>query len=218
MPAEGAIAPKPANASFEEAAAAGLAAVTALQGLRDKGGIRAGHNVLVNGASGGVGTFAVQIAKSFGAEVTAVCGPAKVERARSLGADHVLDYTKADFTRAGRRYDLVLDVAFNRTWADYKRALQPEGVLVGVGGPKTNRWVGALGRRLRVGLAAKVGGGRAPFFVASPNKEDLLVLRDLIESGRVMPFVERRYPLGELAEAIDYVAQGHAHGKIVVTI
>jgi len=218
LPAEGAIAPKPANVSFEQSAAAGLAAVTALQGLRDKGGIRPGHNVLVNGASGGVGTFAVQIAKSFGAEVTAVCGPTKVERARSLGADHVLDYTKADFTQTGRRYDLILDVAFNHAWADYERALQPDGVLVGVGGPKTNRWVGALGRRLRVALAARTGSRKAPIFVASPNKQDLLVLRDLIESGRVMPFIERRYPLGELAEAIDYVAQGHAHGKIVVTV
>ena len=217
-PADGAIASKPANVSFEEAAATGLAAVTALQGLRDKGGIRAGQNVLVNGASGGVGTFAVQIAKSFDAEVTAVCSPAKVEKARSLGADHVLDYTKSDFTQSGRRYDLVLDVAFNRTWADYKCALQPDGVLVGVGGPKTNRWFGALGRRLRVGLAARAGGGKAPFFVASPNSEDLLVLRELVESGRVTPFVEKRYELSELPEALAYVAEGHAHGKIVVTI
>jgi NADPH:quinone reductase-like Zn-dependent oxidoreductase len=216
-PADGAIAPKPANVSFEEAAAAGLAAVTALQGLRDKGAIRAGHDVLVNGASGGVGTFAVQIAKSFDAEVTAVCSTEKLERARALGADHVLDYTRADFTRTGSRYDLVLDVAFNRAWAEYERALEPDGVLVGVGGPKTNRWVGALGKRLRVALAARTGSRKAPFFVASPNKEDLLVLGDLIEKGRVTPFVERRYELSNLREALEYVAQGHAHGKVVVT-
>jgi NADPH:quinone reductase-like Zn-dependent oxidoreductase len=217
VPADGAIAPKPANVSFEEAAAAGLAAVTALQGLRDKGGIRSARNVLVNGASGGVGTFAVQIAKSFGANVTAVCSPRKVERARSLGADHVLDYTRDDFTRIGRRFDLMLDVAFNRTWADYKRALNPEGILVGVGGPKTNRWVGALGRRLRIGLAAAVGSRKAPFFVASPNSEDQHALAELLESGRVTPFVERGYELSELREALEYVAKGHAHGKVVVT-
>ena len=215
--ADRALAPKPANLTFEQAAAVPMAGITALQGLRDKGAIRPGHSVLVNGASGGVGTFAVQIAKSFGAEVTAVCSPRNVDRARSLGADHVIDYTKEDFTRSGRRFDLILDVAFNRSWPDYKRVLQPEGVLVGVGGPKTNRWVGALGRRIWLGLAAVSSSRRVPFFLANLNKEDLLVLQRLIEDGQVTPFVERQYELSELPEALAYVAQGHARGKIVVT-
>jgi len=217
LPADGAVAQKPGNVTFGEAAAVPMACVTALQGLRDKGGIRLGHKVLINGASGGVGTFAVQIAKAFGAEVTGVCSPQNVDNARSLGADHVIDYTKEDFTTAGHRYDLILDIAFNRSWAEYGRVLAAEGVLIGVGGPKTNRWVGAMGRRVRVGLAARFGSRKAPFFLADMNKEDLLVLKRLIEDGEVTPFVERQYELADLPEALDYVAQGHARGKIVVT-
>ena len=217
VPADGAVAPKPANLTFEQAAAVPMAGITALQGLRDKGGIRRGHKVLINGASGGVGTFAVQIAKSFGAEVTGVCSPGNVDNARALGADRVIDYTKDDLTRTGEQYELILDVAFNRTWAEYKRLLEPEGVLVVVGGPKTNRWIGPMGKRFYVGVAAKAGGRKAPFFLADMNKEDLLVLRDLIEDGKVTPFVERQYELAELREALGYVARGHARGKIVVT-
>ena len=214
--AERALAPKPENLTFEQAAAVPMAGITALQGLRDKGGIRPGQGVLVNGASGGVGTFAIQIAKSFGAEVTAVCSRANVDRARTLGADSVIDYSKEDFTRSGRRFDLILDIAFNRSWSDYRQVLEPEGVLVGVGGPKTNRWVGALGRRVSLGLAALGSRRKVPFFLANMNKEDLLVLKRLIEDGKVTPFVEREYELSELPEALAYVAQGHARGKIVV--
>jgi NADPH:quinone reductase-like Zn-dependent oxidoreductase len=216
--AAGAVAPKPANLTFEQAAAVPMAGITALQGLRDKGGIQPGNKVLINGASGGVGTFAIQIAKAFGAEVTGVCSPHNVDNAASLGADHVIDYTNEDFTATGRRYDLILDVAFNRSWAEYRRVLAAEGVLVGVGGPKTNRWVGSMGKRLRVGLAARFGSRKAPFFLADLNKEDLLVLKRLIEDGQVAPFVERQYELAELPDALDYVAQGHARGKIVVTM
>jgi NADPH:quinone reductase-like Zn-dependent oxidoreductase len=217
VPADGAVAPKPANLTFEQAAAVPMAGITALQGLRDKGRIRRGHKVLINGTSGGVGTFAVQIAKSFGAEVTGVCSPGNVDNARALGADRVIDYTKDDLTRTGEQYELILDVAFNRTWAEYKRLLEPEGVLVVVGGPKTNRWIGPMGKRFYVGVAAKASGRKAPFFLADMNKEDLLVLRDLIEDGKVTPFVERQYELAELREALGYVARGHARGKIVVT-
>ena len=217
VPADGAVARKPGNVTFEQAAAVPMAGVTALQALRDKGAIQPGNKVLVNGASGGVGTFAVQIAKAFGAEVTGVCSPRNVDNASALGADHVIDYAKEDFTRGGHRYDLILDVAFNRSWNEYRRVLAAEGVLIGVGGPKTNRWVGAMGRRMRVGLAARFGSRKAPFFLADLNKEDLLVLKRLIEDGQVTPFVERQYELAELPEALDYVAQGHARGKIVVT-
>jgi NADPH:quinone reductase-like Zn-dependent oxidoreductase len=215
--ADGAIAAKPANLTFEQAAAVPMAGITALQGLRDKGGIRPGHKVLINGASGGVGTFAVQIAKSFRAEVTGVCSPGNVDNARALGADRVLDYTKDDFVRTGEQYNQILDIAFNRTWSEYKRVLEPEGVLVVVGGPKTNRLLGPMGKRFRVSLAAKAGGRKAPFFLADMTGEDLLVLRDLIEDGKVTPFVERQYELSELPEALRYVAQGHARGKVVVT-
>jgi NADPH:quinone reductase-like Zn-dependent oxidoreductase len=140
-----------------------------------------------------------------------------VDTARALGADRVIDYTKDDLTRTGEQYELILDVAFNRTWAEYKRLLEPEGVLVVVGGPKTNRWIGPMGKRFYVGVAAKASGRKAPFFLADMNKEDLLVLRDLIEDGKVTPFVERQYELAELREALGYVARGHARGKIVVT-
>jgi NADPH:quinone reductase-like Zn-dependent oxidoreductase len=212
------VANKPANVTFEQAAAVPLAGITALQGLRDKGRIQPGQKVLINGASGGVGSLAIQIATSFGAEVTGVCSTGNVDTARSLGAEHVVDYTKEDFTRGGQRYDLILDVAGNRSWSDCKRVLQERGRLVIVGGPKTNRWVGPLGGVVRRRLASIPGSRKvvAPF-LAKLNNEDLAVLRDLLEAGKLTPFVEKRYELAEASEALRYLGTGHAQGKVVIT-
>jgi NADPH:quinone reductase-like Zn-dependent oxidoreductase len=213
-----AVVQKPPNVTFEEAAAVPLAAVTALQGLRDKGRIEAGQKVLINGASGGVGTFAVQIAKAFGAEVTGVCSTRNVDMVGSLGADHVIDYSKEDFTRNGRRHDLMLDVAGNHSWSDCKRVLTEEGTLVFVGGPKTNRLIGPLGHCLGV-VAASVPGSRdAKFFMARVTKEDLAVLGELLETGKMKPVIERRYELSEAPEALRYLGQGHAQAKLVITV
>jgi NADPH:quinone reductase-like Zn-dependent oxidoreductase len=207
---------KPVQSSFEEAAAAGVAAITALQGLRDAGHIHAGQRVLVNGASGGVGTFAVQIAKAFGAEVTAVCSTGNVDTARSIGADHVIDYTRADFTRSGQQYDLILDVAGNRSVSDYKRALGPHGTCVIVGFSSLTR---LLGHMVLGPVMSKLGNRRIGLMgVAKPNRQDLARIRELLESGKVVPVIERRYPLRETAEAIRYVEAGHARGKVVITV
>jgi NADPH:quinone reductase-like Zn-dependent oxidoreductase len=214
-----AVVPKPANLTFEQAAAVPVAAISALQGLRDKGRIQAGQNVLINGASGGVGTFAVQIAKSFGAEVTGVCSPRNVETARSLGADHVIDYTQEDFTRNGRRYDLMLDIAGNRSWSDCKRVLTDRGTLVIVGGPKSNRWLGPMGHVLKVRVASLAGSRTvAAPFLAKTNKEDMVVLRDLLAGGKVTPVIDRRYNLSQVPEALSYLGEGHAQGKIVINL
>jgi len=213
-----AVVPKPANVTFEQVAAVPIAAITALQGLRDKGRIRPGHRVLINGASGGVGTFAVQIAKDFGAEVTAVCSTRNVETARSLGADHVVDYTQEDFTRSDRRYDLILDIAGNRPWSKTKRVLEPGATLVMVGGPKTNRMLGPLGRVLRMSLASLRGSRRAVFFIAKLNKADMVALQELLEAGKVTSVIDRRYELDEIADAFAYLAEGHAQGKIVLAV
>jgi len=212
------VARKPANLTFEEAAAVPVAALTALQGLRDHGQLQPGQKVLVNGASGGVGTFAVQIAKALGAEVTAVCSTRNVEQARSLGADRVIDYTREDFTRGGERYDLILDVAGTKSWSRYRRVLKPDGTLVMVGAPKANRLLGPLGHIARVRLAAWRGSQKAVFFVAKFNKPDLDALRELLESGNVKPVVEKRYELGEVADALRYMGEGHAQGKIVISV
>jgi NADPH:quinone reductase-like Zn-dependent oxidoreductase len=213
------IAPKPANLSFEEAAAVPVAAITALQGLRDKGRIQSGQKVLINGASGGVGTFGVQLAKAFGADVTGVCSPRNVETVRSLGADAVIDYTQDDFTRNGQRYDLILDIAGNRSWSECKRVLNEGGTLVLVGGPKTNLWVGPMGVAVGRRLLSVPGNRRvAAPWVAQTNREDLAFLGDLLEAGKVRPIVERRYDLSDAAEALAYLGQGHAQGKIVVTV
>lgn len=212
------IARKPANLTFEEAAAVPVAALTALQGLRDHGRLQPGQEVLVNGASGGVGTFAVQVAKALGAGVvTAVCSTRNVEQARSLGADHVIDYTREDFTRSGRRYDVILDVAGSTSWSQYRRVLSPHATLVIVGGPK-GRLLGPLGHIVKVRLAALRGSRKAVFFVAKWNKPDMDVLRELLESGNVKPVVEKRYELGEVADALRYMGEGHAQGKLVVNI
>jgi NADPH:quinone reductase-like Zn-dependent oxidoreductase len=216
--ADRAIVKKPANVSFEEAAAVGVAGTTALQGLRDKGGLEAGHKVLVNGASGGVGTFAVQIAKALGAEVTGVCSTRNVELVQSLGADRVVDYTREDFTRTGERYDLLFDVAGSRSWSDCKRVLTPSAPLVAVGGPKENRLYGPLGHVIGLKLRALLARRKVVFFIARLNKQDLLTLRDLLESGAVKPHVERLYTLDEVADAFEHLGEGHVRSKLVVTI
>jgi NADPH:quinone reductase-like Zn-dependent oxidoreductase len=195
-----------------------VAGLTALQGLRDNGQIQPGQKVLINGASGGVGTFAVQIAKAFGAEVTGVCSGGNVELVRSLGADHVVDYTCEDFTRSERRYDLMLDIAGSRSWSDIKRVLAPKATVVLIGGPKDSRLLGPLGHLVRLRLRGMLGSRKVVFFIAKFNKADMLVLRDLLESGKVAAAIDRRYPFTEIGSALDYVGEGHARAKIVLTV
>jgi NADPH:quinone reductase-like Zn-dependent oxidoreductase len=213
-----AIARKPATLSMEEAAAVPVGALTALQGLRDHGGLASGEKVLVNGSAGGVGTFAVQIAKALGGEVHAVCSARNVEQSRTLGADRVFDYARDDFTRSGERYDIVFDSAGNRSWAAMRRALAPTGTVVLVGGPRRKRLLGPLGHVVRIKLAAMPGKRKAVFFVAKPNREDLDTLRRLIEAGQVRPVIERRYELDEIGEALRAMSDGHARAKVVVTV
>jgi NADPH:quinone reductase-like Zn-dependent oxidoreductase len=214
--AETKLALKPANLSFEAAAAVPVAAFTALQGLRDKGQIQARQKLLINGASGGVGTFAVQIAKAFGAEITGVCSTRHLDMVRSIGADHVVDYTQDDFTRNGQRYDLIFDAVGNRSVSDYRRALSPEGTCVIAGFTTLSRlfehmvlgpWMSRSGDK-KVGLMG----------MAATPKQDLLVLKELLEAGKVVPIIDRCYPLPETAEAIRYLEQGHAGGKVVITM
>lgn len=212
------IAPKPANITFEQAGGVAIAALTALQGLRDHGKLQPGQKVLINGASGGVGTFAVQIAKALGAEVTAVCSPGNVELAHSLGADHVIDYTKEDFTRSGQRYDLLFDIAGSRSWREIKRVLNPRAHVVLVGGPKSNRWIGPLAHIIPVRLAALGASQTLVFFVAKFTPQDFLVLNELFESGKVKPVVDRVYPMHRICEAMRYLGEGHARGKIIVSM
>lgn len=209
---------KPANMTFEEAAAVPTAALTALQGLRDHGQLQARNKVVVNGASGGVGTFAVQIAKALGAEVTAVCSTRNVEQARSLGADHVIDYTRDDFTRSGQRYDVILDIAGSKSWSQCRRVLNPHGTLVMVGAARMNHLIGPLGHIAKVRIAALRGSQKAVFFVARFNRPDLDVLRELLESGAVKPVVEKRYELRDIGDALRKIGEGHARGKLVVTV
>jgi NADPH:quinone reductase-like Zn-dependent oxidoreductase len=205
--------PKPSNVSFEEAAAVPAAAVTALQGLC-KGQIQAGQKVLVNGASGGVGTFAVQIAKSFGAEVTGVCSTRNLDRVRSMGADHVIDYTQEDFTQNGQRYDLILAANGYHSIGDYKRALSPKGIYVMTGGSGAQMFQAMfLGPWLSM-----VGNKKMGNLLMKPNKKDLVFVKELLEAGKVVPVIDRRYPLNEVADAIRYLEDGHAQGKIVITL
>ena len=208
---------KPANVTFEQAAAVGVAGLTALQGLRDKGGIQPGQEVLVNGASGAVGTFAIQVAKALGAEVTAVCSTANLEQARALGADRVVDYTAEDFTRSDWRYDLVFDVAGSRSWSELKRVLEPEATVVLVGGSMSNRWLGPLGHVVRMSLASLGGSRKTAFFIAKFNQPDLGVLSGLLEDGQLTPVIDRQYALSEVADALRYMGEGHARAKVVVT-
>jgi NADPH:quinone reductase-like Zn-dependent oxidoreductase len=213
-----AIVHKPENVAFEQAGAVGVAGVTALQGLRDRGRLQAGQKVLVNGASGGVGTFAVQIAKAQGAEVTGVCSTGNVELVRSLGADRVLDYTREDFTRAGDRYDLVFDCVGRKSWSELRRSLVDDGIVVLVGAPKAGRLLGGVGHAVRTRLASIGSRENATMFLAKPNREDLAVLAGLMESGKVVPVVDRCYDLTETAPAFEHLATWHARGKVVVTI
>ena len=208
---------KPANLTFEQAAAVPVAAITALQGLRDKGHIRPGQKVLINGASGGVGTFAVQIAKSFGADVTAVCSPRNVDMVRSLGADRVIDYTREDFTRDGARYDLIFDVAGNHPFSECRRVLSPNGTLVMVGqsGRKKISILPLLTAPLVSRLRRKQ---KLVSFIAKRNKEDLTLLKELMEAGKVTPVIDRSYSLREVPEALRYLGEGHARGKLVITM
>jgi NADPH:quinone reductase-like Zn-dependent oxidoreductase len=213
-----AVVPKPVNVTFEQAAAVPVAALTALQGLRDKAQLQPGQKVLINGASGGVGTFAVQVAKALGAEVTGVCSTRNVDLVRSLGADHVVDYTQEDFTRSDQRYDLMFDVAGSRSWSECRRVLNPQATLVIVGAPKGNRLMGPLSHIVKVRLAALRGSQKAVFFIAKFNKADMLALRDLLEAGNVTPVIDRRYELSEIADALRYLGEGHAQGKVVLTV
>jgi NADPH:quinone reductase-like Zn-dependent oxidoreductase len=205
---------KPANMTFEEAAAVPMAAVTALQGLRDKGKIQSGQKVLINGASGGVGTFAVQIAKSFGVEVTAVCSTRNLDLVRSIGADQVIDYTKEDFTQNVQRYDLILAANGYHPILDYKRALSPTGMYVMAGGSMAQifqamllgPWISMTGSKKMGGLSAR------------PNQKDLVFMKELLEAGKVVPVIDRRYTLSEVADALRYLEEGHARGKVVITV
>ncbi len=209
---------KPSTLSFEEAAAVPVAALTALQGLRDKGGLKPGQRVLINGSSGGVGTYAVQIAKALGAHVTAVCSPRNVETSRSLGADRVIDYTKEDFTRTGEQYDLILDVAGSKSWHACKRVLKPGATLVLIGAPNTTRVLGPLRHIAAVWLMSRFGKHKAVFFVAQFNLEDMETLRELAESGKLRSVVDRVYPLAEAPDALRAMGEGHVQGKLVITI
>ena len=211
---EDVLAPKPAAVGFEEAAAVPLAAVTALQGLRDEGGIQEGQKVLITGASGGVGTFAVQIAKSFGADVTGVCSTEKVDLVRSLGADHVIDYRREDYTEGGKRYDLILDAGGYRSIFDCRRALEPDGTYVMVGG-STSRLFEAM---LLGPVLSMIDGRKMGNLMAEPDGRDLLAVSELLESGEVTPVIDRRFPLAEVPEAMRYVEDGRARGKVIVSV
>jgi len=217
---EALLAMKPASVSFEEAAAVPVAGLTALQGLREHGRIQQGQRVLINGAAGGVGTFAVQIAKSFGADVTGVCSTRNVEMVRSIGADRVVDYTLADFTRSGQRYDMIFDVVANHSFSACQRVLSPRGTLVvaGGGGADGHALGRRLGRTLTGALISRFAGQRMTFFVARPNQGDLVTLGDLLESREVTPVLDGRHRLSETSEAFRRLAGGHARGKIVVTV
>ena len=210
--------PKPASLGFEQAAAVPLAALTALQGLRDHGRVQPGQQVLVIGAAGGVGTFAVQLAKLLGAEVTGVCSTGKLDLVRSLGADHVIDYTREDFTRSGRRYDLVLQLAGTSSPADCRRALTAKGTLLLSSGESAGRWIGPVDRMLKAAALSPFVGQRLRSFLARRSREDLQTVTELIEAGKVSPVIDRTYPLRETPEAIRYLEQGHAGGKVVVTV
>jgi NADPH:quinone reductase-like Zn-dependent oxidoreductase len=216
--ADRAVALKPANISFDQAAAITVAGVTALQGLRDHGRIQPGDKVLINGASGGVGTFAVQIAKALGAEVTGVCSTRNVDLVRSLGADHVIDYTKQSFLEVTERYDLILDNVGNYSPFDTRRLLEPDGALVIISGPKNNPWIGPLSRPIQLMLLQPFVSQELTFFVSSLNRADLETLGEFARVGKVTPVIDRVYALSEIETAVDYLATGHARAKVVVTL
>ena len=215
---ENKLAHKPASLTFEQAAVVAISGLTALQGLRDHGKVRPGQKVLIIGASGGVGTFAVQIAKAFGGRVTGVCGAAKVEMVRSIGAYHVIDYTREDFAEGDPRYDLILDIGGSSSLSRLRRALTLRGTLVIVGGEGGGRWLGIVGRLLRAHLLFPFVGQKLGTFISKENHEDLILLKDLIEAGTLTPVIDRTYPLAEVPEAIRYLEGGHAQGKVVITV
>lgn len=212
------LAHKPANLTFEQAAVIAISGLPALQGLRDHGQARPGQAVLVIGASGGVGTYAVQIAKAFGTHVTGVCSPTKVDMVRSIGADHIIDYTREDFAEGEQRYDLILDIGGNSSLTRLRRALASRGILVIVGGEGGGRWLGGTDRQIRAMMLSPFVGQKLGTFVSKENNLDMLVLRELIESGKVTPVIDRTYPLAEVPEAIRYLTEGHAQGKVVITL
>jgi NADPH:quinone reductase-like Zn-dependent oxidoreductase len=218
--ADRAIALKPANMTFEQAAAVPVAAITALQGLRDKGNVQPGQKVLINGASGGVGTFAVQIAKALGVEVTGVCSTRNVDLVRSLGADHVIDYTKEDFTKSAERYNVILDNVGTQPLSSFRRVLKPNGicVIIGGGGPNDGKWVGPMARPIKAKLMSPFISQKMGMMMANANQKDLTVLADMMQSGKVTPVIDRTYPLSEIREAVRYLEQGHARGKVVITV
>ena len=215
--AENNLLPAPTNLTFEQAAAVGDSAFTALAAVRDQGRVQPGQRVLINGASGGVGTFAVQIAKSFGANVTAVCSTTNIDLVRSLGADHVIDYTSEHFTQSAERYDVMLDLVGTSSLSDCRRALAPQGTYVLVGVKDMGRWFG-LGRQFKALLLSPFVRQRMRVFVVRHNREDLAILKELVETGKVAPVIDRHYPLTDTPEALRYQGEGHAHGKIVIVV
>src|SRR5438067_1381972 len=215
-----AVALKPANLTFEQAASVNIAGITALQAIRDKGNVQPGQKVLINGASGGVGTFAVQIAKTFGADVTGVCSTRNVDLVRSLGADHVIDYTKEDFAKGTERYDVILDNVPNHSLSECRRILTPNGkyVMIGVGGPNDSRWVGPFGRVIKTMVLSPFTSQKMGMMMADANGKDLTILADMMQSGKLKPVIDRTYKLNEVQAAIAYVEEGHARGKVVITV
>jgi NADPH:quinone reductase-like Zn-dependent oxidoreductase len=216
--AEEGLALKPATLTYEQAAAVPMAGSVAIQALRDHGNVLAGQRVLINGASGGIGTFAVQIATALGAEVTGVCGTASVEMVRSIGADKVIDYTTDDFTKNGERYDFILDNISNRSLSDLRRALTPTGMLVPNGGQFQNRWFSSAGRLIKAMVSFRFASQRLGRFVVAQNHEDLIALTGMIDARKVTPVLDRTYPLRDTAAALEYIGAGHAHGKVVISV
>jgi NADPH:quinone reductase-like Zn-dependent oxidoreductase len=215
---EDALALKPANLTFEQAAAVPMAGLVALQAVRDHGKVQAGQKVLINGASGGIGTFAVQIAKALGADVTAVVSTRNLDLMRSIGADHAIDYTQEDFTRNGQQYDFILDNVVNHSLTDLRRALTPTGMLVPNGGGFGNRWFASAGRLIRAAVLFRFGSQRLGRFLVSPNQNDLTFLKELIEAGKVTPVMDQGYSLSEVGLALRHVGEGHARGKTTITV
>src|SRR5437870_3211869 len=218
--AEGAVALKPASITFEQAASVNIAGITALQAIRDKGKVQPGQKVLINGASGGVGTFAVQIAKTFGADVTGVCSTRNVDLVRSLGADHVIDYTKEDFAKGEQRYDVILDNVPNHSLSECRRILNPNGkyVMIGGGGPNDSRWIGPFGRVINTMILSPFVSQKMGMMMADPSQKDLAVLADMMQSGKVKPVIDRTYKLSEVPQAIRYLEEGHARGKVIISV
>ena len=215
---ESKLAPKPANLTFEQAGVVALSGQTALQGLRDRGRVQPGQKVLITGASGGVGIFAVQLAKAFGAQVTGVCSTTKADLVRSIGADHVIDYTREDFADGKQRYDMILDIGGNPSLSRLRRALAPTGTLVIAGGETGGRWLAGNDRQLRALLLSRFVDQKLTTFISTQNHTDLIVLSELIEAEKITPVIDRTYPLSEASKAIRYLEQGHARGKIVIIV